>query len=223
MSPYFSPKSIIAPSFRASSIGVSKMCTGAFWKISWFTRRSTSSRSSALSAAGWVKSKRSLSGRTAEPACFTCSPSTSRSACWSRCVAVWFAIVGKRTVQGTTARTRSPAAKPSPSKSSAWSSSKRNASRSSASRSGLLVLDLARVGDLAAAVRVERATRAASRGRARRRAPRARRSGSAPRSSRSRRTARRSRRCGRTRPRAACRPSRLPAREISRCSAIRRR
>ena len=47
-SPYFSPKSIIAPSFRASSIGVSKMCTGELRKICSFTRCSTSARSSAL-------------------------------------------------------------------------------------------------------------------------------------------------------------------------------
>src|SRR6266540_2173205 len=32
-SPYFSPKSIIAPSFRASSIGVTKARTGRFLKI----------------------------------------------------------------------------------------------------------------------------------------------------------------------------------------------
>ena len=48
MSPYFSPKSIIAPSRRASSIGVSKTCTGRLSKICSLTRRSTSSRSSAV-------------------------------------------------------------------------------------------------------------------------------------------------------------------------------
>ena len=54
------------------------------------------SRCSGVSACGCVKSKRSLSGRTAEPAWRTWSPSTSCSALCSRCVAVWFAIVGKR-------------------------------------------------------------------------------------------------------------------------------
>ena len=110
---------------RASSIGVSNACTGRFSKTCSLTISSTRSRSSAVSACGWVKSKRSLSGRTAEPAWRTWSPSTSWSALCRRCVAVWFAIVGKRTFQGTTARTRSPAAKPSPRKSSAWSSPKR--------------------------------------------------------------------------------------------------
>src|SRR5437870_5178805 len=65
-SPYFSPKSIIAPSFRASSIGVTKARTGRFSKIFRLTRRSTSSRCSRESAWECVKSKRSLSGRTAE-------------------------------------------------------------------------------------------------------------------------------------------------------------
>ena len=32
-SPYFSPKSIVAPSLRASSIGVRNVCTGRFSKI----------------------------------------------------------------------------------------------------------------------------------------------------------------------------------------------
>src|ERR671924_196581 len=121
-SPYFSPKSIIAPSLRASSICVTNARTGRFSKIRSLTIRSTSARSSGVSAWGCVKSKRSLSGRTAEPAWRTCSPSTSRSARCRRCVAVWLVIVGKRTSHGTTARTRSPAAKPLPWKTSTWSS-----------------------------------------------------------------------------------------------------
>ena len=76
-SPYFSPKSIIAPSFRASSIGVRNVCTGRFSNTRSLTISSTRSRSSALIAWGWVKSKRSLSGRTAEPAWRTWSPRTS--------------------------------------------------------------------------------------------------------------------------------------------------
>ena len=70
---------------------------------------------------------------------------------------MWFAIVGKRTVHGTTARTRSPAAKPSPSKSERLVVAEPVAPRrSSAARAGLLVLDAARVGDLAAALGIER-------------------------------------------------------------------
>ena len=121
-----------------------------------FTRRSTSARSSSVSACGCVKSKRSLSGRTAEPAWRAWSPSTSCSALCRRWVAVWFAIVGKRTAQGTTARTRMPSAKPSPSNVSTWSSpGSRVAATSSARAPRLLVLDEAGVGDLAAALRVE--------------------------------------------------------------------
>ena len=67
-SPYFSPKSIIAPSLRASAIGVTNACTGRFSKTVSLTIFSTASRSSAVSDWRWVKSKRSLSGRTAEPA-----------------------------------------------------------------------------------------------------------------------------------------------------------
>src|SRR5919109_1088334 len=49
-SPYFSPKSIIAPSLRASSICVTNARTGRFSKIRSLTIRSTSARSSGLSA-----------------------------------------------------------------------------------------------------------------------------------------------------------------------------
>ena len=47
-SPYFSPKSIIAPRFRASSIGTMNVRTGWFSKTASLTRRSTSARSSAV-------------------------------------------------------------------------------------------------------------------------------------------------------------------------------
>ena len=123
--PYFSPNSIIAPSFRASSIGVTNVRTGIASNTFSLTIRSTCSRSSGVSGCEWLKSKRSLSGRTAEPACFTWSPSTSRSAAWRRWVAVWFAIVGKRAAHSTTARTRVPTwstASPPVSTASTWSS-----------------------------------------------------------------------------------------------------
>ena len=77
-----------------------------------------------------------LVGRTAEPACLTWSPSTSRSASCRRCVAVWFAIVGKRTLHGTSARTRLPAAKPEPRKTSTWSSPTRCACDELGARAG---------------------------------------------------------------------------------------
>ena len=87
-SPYFSPNSIVAPSSRAWSWRVTKMCSGWFWT----SARSRSARcrppGRGSSGPAWRKSKRSLSGPTYEPAWVTCSPSTSRSAACSRCVAV---------------------------------------------------------------------------------------------------------------------------------------
>ena len=141
-SPYFSPKSIIAPSLRASSIGVTNVRTGIASKTFSLTIRSTRARSSGVSCCSCVKSKRSLSGRTAEPACFTWSPSTSRSAWCSRCVAVWFACVGKRSLQLTTASTRVSGASgacPASSTTSTWSSP--NLSTSTTSSRVLLAVD----------------------------------------------------------------------------------
>src|SRR5260370_462918 len=48
--------------------------------ISRLARASMRSSSSGVTAWKWLKSKRSRSGATREPACFTCGPSTSRSA-----------------------------------------------------------------------------------------------------------------------------------------------
>ena len=107
-----------------------------------------------------MKSKRSLSGRTAEPACLTWSPSTSRSAACSRCVAVWFAIVGKRAAHATTARTRLPApmgrlARPSR-RASTWSSPNFSTSTTSSRASVAVEHEVAGVAHLAAARGVER-------------------------------------------------------------------
>ena len=63
-SPYFSPNSAIAPSACASSSVVVSARTGWLARIHSLTRSSTSRSSSAVSAAPWVKSKRSLSGPT---------------------------------------------------------------------------------------------------------------------------------------------------------------
>ncbi len=70
--------------------------------------RSTSRTSSGVSDAPCVKSKRSLSGRTAEPAWRTWLPRRSRSAACSRWVAVWFRIVAWRVACSTSASTRAP-------------------------------------------------------------------------------------------------------------------
>ena len=52
--------------------------------------------SSSVSARSNGKSKRRYSGATSEPACFARSPTTLRSARWSRCVPVWLRIVAAR-------------------------------------------------------------------------------------------------------------------------------
>ena len=77
--------------------------------ISRLTMRSICSRSASVTGAKWVKSKRSRSGATSEPAWRTCGPRTSRSAAWTRCVAVWLARIARRRSPSTRARTtRSP-------------------------------------------------------------------------------------------------------------------
>ena len=63
-SPYFSPKSIIAPSSAARSRDVTKMWSGWLATTCSFTVRSTSASSSGVSGPAWRKSNRSLSGPT---------------------------------------------------------------------------------------------------------------------------------------------------------------
>ena len=126
-SPYFSPNSAIAPSRSASSRVVSIARTGWLSVTQPDTSRSTAASSSSLSRWPCVKSKRSLSGPTYEPAWRTWSPSSRRSAACRRCVAVWLRIVARRSVRSTTAFAVSPGPI-SPSKgssASAWSSPRR--------------------------------------------------------------------------------------------------
>ena len=59
-SPYFSPNSIIAPDFFASSIGMTWARVGVFCRISAFTRCSTSRICSSVIGLSWAKSKRVL-------------------------------------------------------------------------------------------------------------------------------------------------------------------
>ena len=66
-SPYFSPNSAIAPSRSASLRSISIARTGALSLIQPLTRSLDRASSSGVDRAPWVKSKRSLSGRTAEP------------------------------------------------------------------------------------------------------------------------------------------------------------
>ena len=64
ISPYFSPNRAIAPSFLASSIGISLVSTGKDDRIISFTLFSTAAISSVVSALKCEKSKRHLSGPT---------------------------------------------------------------------------------------------------------------------------------------------------------------
>jgi hypothetical protein len=57
-SPYFSPKIIIAPAWRAFSSSSTEVSVAAFSRTSSFTRRSTSASSSSVSGWKWEKSKR---------------------------------------------------------------------------------------------------------------------------------------------------------------------
>ena len=111
-SPYFSPKSAIALySFTATSIGTSTSVSTFVFPSTWrFTMSSMSCNSSSATAAKWEKSKRSRDGDTSEPACFTCVPSTWRSAACSRCVPVWLRRVALRNSASTTVSTLMPSA-----------------------------------------------------------------------------------------------------------------
>ena len=70
-SPYFSPKSIMAPSFWASAMGKTRHSVAALASTSALTRVSTLRISSSVSGWLWTKSKRVLSGSTWEPFCWT--------------------------------------------------------------------------------------------------------------------------------------------------------
>ena len=98
-SPYFSPNSARAPDSRASSSPISRVTTGSFLSMMALAMSSTRGQLVGGYGLGWAKSKRSRSGATSEPFCATWSPSTSRSASCSRCVAEWLArIAGARCV-----------------------------------------------------------------------------------------------------------------------------
>ena len=107
-SPYFSPNSIIAPSFCASSIGSTRAFVAWFSRISALTSASTRRICSAVTGALWAKSKRVRSASTSEPFCCTCSPSTSRSALCIRWVALWLRTVLARRSVSTFAFSTSP-------------------------------------------------------------------------------------------------------------------
>ena len=80
VSPYLSPKKARYPASSASVYVSSFFTDATFRRTCSFTSRSTSRSSSDDIACMWVKSNRSRSGDTDDPACRTWEPSTRRSA-----------------------------------------------------------------------------------------------------------------------------------------------
>ena len=109
-SAYFSPNSIIAPDFCASSSGISSAPVAVLARTSRLTISSTWRISSAVIGAVWAKSKRVFSGSTSEPFCCTWAPSTSRSALCIRWVTEWLRAVAARAATSTLASTPCPTA-----------------------------------------------------------------------------------------------------------------
>mmetsp|Transcript_9639 Transcript_9639/g.38984 ORF Transcript_9639/g.38984 Transcript_9639/m.38984 type:complete len:393 (-) Transcript_9639:1749-2927(-) len=107
-SPYFSPNMAVAPRLLASAMGISRATRSVASPIQPLTSASISSSCAGVGPAGALKSKRSLSVLTREPACETSSPTTLLSADWRRCVAVWFALARRRDSAFTAAVTASP-------------------------------------------------------------------------------------------------------------------
>ncbi len=60
----------------ASAVSFTSVVTGAFRRICSLTSASISRSCAAVTGEKCVKSKRSRSGATSDPACFTCVPST---------------------------------------------------------------------------------------------------------------------------------------------------
>ena len=87
-SPYFSPNMAVAPFALASAMAISSAPTSTASPIHPLTSDSSSASCAAVGERGALKSKRSRSKFTSEPACDTSSPITSFSADCRRCVAV---------------------------------------------------------------------------------------------------------------------------------------
>ena len=159
-SPYFSPNSAIAPRRLASSSVVVIGRTGSLRRIHSLTRSSIARAVLGRQAlgVGEVEAQLVRARRRSRPG-GRASPRRSRSAACSRCVAVWLAAVAWR-VDAVDARDDALAglaARPRPaSTTTAWSSPARTTSATRDAAVAVLALDRARVGDLAAARRVER-------------------------------------------------------------------
>ena len=118
-SPYFSPKSIMAPVFWASSKDITFAEVAALVKISRLTISSTCLIWAAVMGALCVKSKRVLLASTKEPFCCTWSPKISRKALCRIWVALWLRMVSVLCSTSTSALMESPTLS-SPSATSPW-------------------------------------------------------------------------------------------------------
>ena len=158
-SPYFSPNSAIAPESRASSWVMNSACTARSSSSTSLTLASTSDSTDTGSADGALKSNRNRPGAFSEPAWVAVSPSASRIALCTRWVAVWAREIARRRSMSTSAcaavagadlagRARLARCTISPVIGDCTS-------RTSTTRA-VRQLDHARVGELAAALGVER-------------------------------------------------------------------
>ena len=75
-SPYFSPKSAMAPEAMASCVAFTSVRTGVFFRICSLTTCSISTICAGVTGLKCAKSNRSRSGATSDPACLTWGPST---------------------------------------------------------------------------------------------------------------------------------------------------
>ena len=87
-SPYFSPKSAIAPDFTASAWLITSACTARSASTRSLTRASTSSITDVGTEPVAEKSNRNRPGAFSEPAWVAVSPRASRNALCTMCVAV---------------------------------------------------------------------------------------------------------------------------------------
>ena len=107
-SPYFSPKSAMAPIARASSCVMVWAETARSSMSTSLTCCSTSRSTSGATAVGLGKSNRRRPGAFSEPIWVAVSPSRSRKARWIMCVAVWAREIALRRATSTTLVTAVP-------------------------------------------------------------------------------------------------------------------
>ena len=107
-SPYFSPNSAIAPDLRASSCDMISACTARSASTRSLTRASTSTIADCGTAPLAEKSNRNRPGAFSEPAWVAVSPSASRNALCTMCVAVWARLIERRRSVSTSAWPDSP-------------------------------------------------------------------------------------------------------------------